>query len=120
MRVAGSARRRRHRPLAGCDRGEDRIQPFHGDVVTTDHQAVTTLQAEDTTRCAAVDVVDLLLGEVHGARDVVAVVRVAAVDQGVAGCEQWNELVDCRLHDRRGKHDPHVARRLELVDEVGE
>ena len=51
--------------------------------------------------------------------NVVAVVRVATVDDRVVVLEDGLQLVDHLLHDRGGHHDPDVARALHLGDEIG-
>ena len=53
-----------------------------------------------------------------GTVDVVAVPRVAAVDQGVAGREQRRERVDGAADVRRGNHQPDVSGRGERVDHL--
>ena len=76
---------------------------LHDSRLAADHHAIAALQAPHATAGADVDVMNVLRGELLGATDVVHVVRVAAVDQNVAGFEQGNEvgngLVDgCRRH----------------------
>ena len=46
--------------------------------------------------------------------------RVAAVDQRVAGCELRRELVDDAVDGRGGDHDPDRARRRQQADELRE
>ena len=89
-------------------------------VLTADHQAEAPFEPEHTARRADVDVVDLLRRERLRPCEVVAVVRVATVDHRVVGLEERDELVECRLHDCRGQHEPEVPRCVELGDEVGE
>ena len=103
---------------AGRDRLEDRVQPSDRLVLAADHEAVAALQAPDPAAGPAVDVVDALRPQLLGAADVVAVVRVATVDHGVAGLEQVGQPVDGLLDVAGGHHHPGGARRLELGDEV--
>src|ERR671920_838066 len=66
-----------------------------------------------------VDVVDADRVEGAGAADVVVPLRVAAVDDRVAGLEQLGELVDRLLRRPAGRdHDPHGPRRVELLHEL--
>jgi hypothetical protein len=60
----------------------------HGLGIAADHHAVTALQAPDAAGSADVDVVQAFFGEGLGAANVVLIVGVAAVDDGVAGFEQ--------------------------------
>jgi hypothetical protein len=70
---------------AGGERLEDRVEALHDLGLAADHQAVAALEPPDAAARAHVDVVDVLRLEPLRARDVVVVVRVAAVDDGVAG-----------------------------------
>src|SRR5262249_38022012 len=72
-----------HLAAPGRQRAEDRVEPLDRLALAADHQAVAALEAPDAAAGAHVDVVDAAPGELAGAGDVVVVVRVAAVDQGV-------------------------------------
>ena len=110
-RVALAAGRALGRLDARGERLEERVEPPDGGVVAADHQAVAALEAEHAAARAHVDVVQALLGERLRAGDVVAVVGVAAVDDGVVGLEQRDELVERRVDDRGRDHDADRARR---------
>ena len=59
-----------------------------------------------------------LLAERRGAAQVVAVVRVAPVDDGVVGLQERREAGD-RVVDERGRdHDADAARRRQRADEL--
>ena len=60
-------------------------------LLAADHQAEAALEAPDAAARAAVDVVDALLAQRRRVPDVVDVVRVAAVDDDVAGLEHLRE-----------------------------
>ena len=92
----------------------------HDVVLAADHQAVAPLEAEDATARADVDVVDAGGLQALGAVDVVAVVRVAAVDDDVARREHLREIGDRRVDEGGGHHDPHRSRLGELRHEVFE
>jgi MFS transporter, PAT family, beta-lactamase induction signal transducer AmpG len=94
----------------GCQRFEDRRQPLDGGVRSADHQAVAALESEHATTHADVEVVDAVRGERGRTVDVVAVPRVAAVDDRVAGVEQRCERVDGRADEGGGHHDPDRPR----------
>src|SRR6185295_10627042 len=53
-----------------------------------------------------------------GTIDIVAVPRVATVDQRVAGGQVWRERIDRAADVRRGNHQPHVAGRAQCGDHV--
>ncbi len=73
----------------------------------------------DTAAHPDVDVVDAAVpGERRGSVDVVAVPRIAAVDDRVAALEQRGELVDGLTDEGRRHHHPDVARRGEGADEL--
>ena len=119
-RGTGAPGRALRRVDAGRERGEDRVEVRDDVVLAADHEAEAALEAEHAAARADVDVVDALRAKRVGAVDVVAVVGVAAVDDDVALGEQRRELVERRLDDRGGHHDPDGARLAELGDEVVE
>ncbi len=98
---------------------EDRVEVLHDVVLAPDHQAEAALEAEHAAARADVDVVDALGLQLRRAVHVVAVVAVAAVDDDVAGLEQLGDLVDQPARDRRGHHEPHGTRLVELLHEIG-
>src|SRR5207244_11015882 len=65
---------------------------------------------EDPTAGAAVHVVQAPVGEPLGAHNIVAVIRVAAVDHHVTGVERGEERVERGIDSRRGHHQPDGAR----------
>ena len=98
---------------------EDRRQPLDSVVRTADHQAVPALEAVRPPARADVDVLDAVIGvERAGPPDVVAVPGVATVDQRVAAVDQRHHGGDRRVDERGGHHDPDVAGRAELADEL--
>jgi hypothetical protein len=91
----------------------------HHLVVAADHEAVAAVQAPDPAAGPAVDQVDAALPQPGRPLDVVAVVRVAAVDDDVARFHPVGELVDDLLGDLpRGHHHPGRARLGQAGDEV--
>src|SRR5581483_10322845 len=78
----------------GRERPEDRVEPFDDVALATDHHAVAAFEAEHAAARADVHVVDAGRCEHLGAVDVVAVVRVAAVDDDVVAVEQLHELIN--------------------------
>ena len=99
QRAPVSARRRR-RPGASVSKiGASRSTASVG---PADHQAVAALEAVGAAARADVDVVDAVVGgERLGPVDVVAVPRVAAVDDRVAALEQRRQRGDRRVDERR-------------------
>ena len=114
-----AAWRRLGRTLARRDRLPNCVETLDGLVFAADHQAVATIETPDATRRAAVNEVDALGCQLLGVLNVVAVVRVATVDNRVVVLEDGLQLVDHLLHDRGRHHDPDVARALHLGHEVG-
>ena len=115
-RVAGATGCARRRVEAGRDRGEDGGEAVDDLVLAADHQAEAALESPHAAARPDVDVVDALLAERVGVPDVVDVVRVAAVDDRVAGLEHLRERRDRLVGDvARGDHHPGRARLLELA-----
>ena len=83
-----------------------------------DHHAVADLQAPDPAARADVDVVDVFATQFLRAGDVVDVVRVAAVDDAVAGFQERRHGVDALSRDARRHHQPNRARLSKFADEV--
>jgi hypothetical protein len=95
---------------------EHRLQPLHGRLVAARHQAEACLEAPDSSGDADVDERDALLARRVVPPLRVAEVRVAAVDDRVAGLEDVEQLLERVLRDRAGRdHQPDVARRVELL-----
>ena len=104
----------------GCERGEQRREARRGGGVAADHEAVAELAAEDAAADADVEIVHAARAELRRAAHVVDEVRVAAVDQGVAGCELRRERVDNAVDGRGGDHEPDRARLRQQADELRE
>src|SRR5262249_6165258 len=85
---------------------------------TADHLTVTTLESPDTAARSYVDVMNAFGFELAGAANVVDVVRVATVNNDVAGANHLGELMENRIDQSSGYHQPNRARRLELRDET--
>jgi hypothetical protein len=62
--------------------------------------------------------VDAAIGQRGRACDVVAVVRVAAIDHDVVALEVCREIGHHRAGHCGGHHDPHGARRIEAGDQL--
>lgn len=88
--------------------------------IAADHHAVAPLQPPDAATGADVDIMNALGGEFSGSTDVVDVIRIAAVDQNVAGLEQRHDLRNGLIDDRRRHHQPDRPRRAELADKLGQ
>src|SRR5262245_62400251 len=81
---------------ACCQCREDRVEVFDHRRLAADHQAVAALTSPDAATGSYVHVVDALRGELLRAPDVVDIVRIAAVDEDVAGGQKRHEVVDGR------------------------
>src|SRR5260370_23620270 len=81
--LAGPAGRALGGAHAGCECGENGVQVLYRVLIAAKHQAITPLKPPDAAARAAVEQPDTALGEFPGAPDIVAVVRVASVDDNV-------------------------------------
>src|SRR5471030_2632814 len=98
-----------------CQGVEDRLEALRRRLVAPRHQAETDLEAPDAALDADVDERDLRLPRLLVPALRVAEVRVATVDDRVAGLEDLHELLERLLGDLAGRdHHPHVPRRVEL------
>jgi hypothetical protein len=93
---------------------------LHDLVLAPDHETEPPVEPEDATARADVDIVDASLLQRRGAVDVVAIERVAPVDDDVAGLHPFGQLVDGGGHEGGRHHDPRRARSGELAHEVVE
>src|SRR5215470_10640636 len=91
---------------AGSQPGEDWIEVLDHCILTTNHHAVTTLQAPNPAACAHIDVMNSLGRKLLGAPDVIYVIGIAAVDENVIALEMGEEIGDALVHDRRWNHQP--------------
>ena len=107
----------RYIPAAGSQRLEDGIEVLNNFARAADHLAIAPLQSPDAAAGADIHVGNPARLEGLRAPDIVDVVRVAAVDEDVAGLHTGGEFVDEPV-DRRGRHhQPGGARRGQLADE---
>ena len=114
-RVAGRAR---CRFVAGRKRGENRVEARDDGGFASDHQAIAPRETRDAPTRPDVDVMDAARFQRVRAAEIVAVIRIAAVDDDVAGIEQRDEQCERLVDDRSGHHQPHDARRGEPRDQV--
>ena len=98
------------RAFAGSECAKDRGEPPHDVGLAADHQAVATLEPGDAAARPDIHVVDPARLEFPTASHVVAVEGVAAIDDGVAGLEQWHHFRQLLIHDGRWHHQPDGAR----------
>ena len=116
-----AARSARNVAFAGSQRFENRVEAFHGFVGAADHHAIAAVESPDAAAGADVDVVNAFGLEFVGAAHVVFEIRVAAVDDGVAGLHVLRQLLHGRFgRAAGGNHDPDGARRRQLGDEIFE
>jgi len=98
---------------------KDGIETRDGFVGTAEHHAVSAVDAPDAAAGADVDVVNALVFQRAGAADIILVIRVAAVDDGVAGLHETGELGYGLVGGGSGgDHDPGGARLGELRNEI--
>src|SRR5436309_1477039 len=77
---------------------EERVEMLDDLVLSTDHQAVAALESPNAAARANVNVVDVLSLELGGAPDIIAIVRVAAIDDDVARSEVWDNVGQRCIH----------------------
>ena len=100
---------------------ENRAQALDHGLVAADHQAIALGEPPHAAAGARIDVVNLTLRHGGGAPLRIAIIRIAAVDDGVARREQRRESGDRAVGDRPGgHHQPDRARRLEFGDQLFE
>src|ERR1019366_9540940 len=84
------------------------------------HETVATVEAQYAAARAAVHIVYAARHQPRRARDVVAIVRVAAVDHRVTSGELGEQRLDRGVDDGCGNHEPDRARLPQLLDEIVE
>lgn len=93
------------------ERCQDRMQPRHRRFVATHHQAIAFLQTPDATAGAAIDKRDATGLQQCRTPLRILVVRIAAIDDDVAGLQQGQQLRQRVIDDLAGRHhQPHHAR----------
>ncbi len=103
-------------PFSGASASKTGSQPLHRRLVAPGHQAEPDLEPPDPAGDADVDERDLALARLGVAPLRVAEVRVAAVDDRVAGLDDVEQLLERVLGDLPGRHhQPDVARRVQLL-----
>src|SRR5262245_43487309 len=105
---------------AGSQPGEDWIEMLDHCILTTNHHAVTTLQAPDPTTCAHIDVMNSFGRKLLGAPDVIYVIGIAAVDENVIALEMGQEIGDGLIHDRGRDHQPNRPRLGQFFNKIAE
>jgi hypothetical protein len=122
-KVAGTGRsdmppaavRRRSQRLKDRSKATDTL------LVAADHQAEPLSQPPDAAAGADIEEVQAALSYLRGPVHGVAVVRIAAVNDDVAGRQQGQETVDRVIHWLPGgDHQPHRPWRSELPGECGQ
>jgi len=93
-------------PAPGASVAKIGIEPAHNLLLAADHETVAALESHHPAARAAVHVVHAVRREPCGARDVVAVVRVAAVDHDVVAVELREQRVERGVDDGRRDHQP--------------
>src|SRR5215469_3430608 len=83
---------------AGCERAEDGMQPLDRFGVAADHEAVAALESPYASADAGIEVMEAAGLQFLGAANIVGVIRIAAVNDGIVGGEQHSELLECGIH----------------------
>src|ERR1700722_20420570 len=96
-RRTGGAGRARSRLDAWRERAEDRIEPLDDRGLSADHVAIASLQTPHAAADADIDVMQAFLPQRAGTAQIVMVVGVAAVDDGVPRLQQRRQLGEDRI-----------------------
>src|SRR6267142_3751038 len=91
-----------------------------GVVFAANHLAIAALQSPDPAACSDVDIVNAFGGELLGTADVVDVIRVAAIDDDVAGLQLRGEIMQGGIDHASRNHQPDSARLREFLHEIVE
>src|SRR5262249_26025800 len=109
-------------PGGGAETGpnglEDGVQVADNVGFAADHEAEAAVQPEHPSARADVDIVDALSLQLGGPVDVVAIIRVAAVDDDVAGLHDGRQPLYGVPGVGRRHHHPGGARWVELGHEL--
>src|SRR5262249_23491960 len=113
------ARSARNVADARSKRFEDWIEMLDCIFGAADHHAVSAVNAPDAATGADIDVVDATAFQFQRPPNIVFVVRVAAVNDDVAGLEALSESINRLLGGiARRDHDPGCTRLFELADKI--
>src|SRR5580692_1086017 len=104
----------------GSDGFEDRVQVLDSIGGPSDHETVAPLQSPDTATGSDVHILDPLGREFSAAANVIDVIRIAAIDQNVAGLQVWGKLGNRIVHKPSRYHQPNCPWFGKLADHVGE
>jgi hypothetical protein len=101
------------------ERLQNRIDALHRGSLPADHEAIASSQSPNATGRSNIDVIDAVLPQILGAADIVAIERVAAVDDRVAGDKASGEGRNHLIRRPTSRqHEPNVSRRSDLPDEI--
>src|SRR5271155_2002675 len=113
------ARSARDFALSRGQRLENGIEPLHRLVGPANHHAITTLKAPPPATGSHIHVVNAGALELFRAAHVIFEIRVAAVDDDVAGLHILSERLNRLLRGAaRWNHDPYCTRRLQFADQI--
>jgi hypothetical protein len=59
-------------------------------------------------------------GDVFGATDIVDIIGISAIDNGIARFEKWKQFVDCGVDGGCRNHEPDRTGRFKLGYEIGQ
>src|SRR5215472_2768626 len=105
--------------FARSQRLEDRVEPLRRFLRTTDHHAVTAIDAPHATAGSNVDIVDTLPVQFFRAPNVVFEIGVAAINDRIARLHVLGELLYRGFRrTTRGNHDPDRTRRFKLRNQI--
>ena len=99
---------------------ENRVEVVDDSLLAANHHAVAAVESPNAAARADIDIVDATRGDVLRATDVVDVIGIAAVDDGVAFFEKREEFIDRGIHGRRRNHEPDRAWAFEFGNKIRE
>ena len=82
----------------------------HHTTFAADHQAVAALEAGNATTGSDVEVVNSSGLQLRATAHVIAVMRIAAIDDDVACVKPWHEIAKRLINNGRRHHQPDGVR----------
>src|SRR6185437_6299635 len=102
----------------GSKGGEDWLETLDHVWFAANHQTISVFRTPDPAAGPNIDIVDTLRLEFARAANVVDVVGIASVNDGVAGLHAASKFVQSLIDDSGRHHQPSSTRRLQLGHEV--
>src|SRR5476649_272684 len=102
------------------ERLEDWVEVQYGIALASNHQTITALDPPHATARPHIDVANTFGPQFFGSPDIINIVRVASINDGVSLLHLAGKVMHSDLYRHRGHHQPDSARRLQLSHEIVE